>query len=541
MNHLKKLWQINPIIVKEIRSRMRGPRAFLTLTLILLAMGGIMYAILQIILSTSSYSTVLSPQIGQVLFATLAYLLLFMICAVTPSVTAGAISGEKEKLTYEMLMATPMSPASILWGKLVSALSYVLLLLFAAVPLASIVFIFGGVALRDMLKVLIILMSTAVAFGVLGLFMSALFGRTGRATIASLLVVLGLTLGPLFLTVLVSALNQGKQPPRWLLGPSPISALAAALASSIGQSGGGDIFYLLGGIFNTGVSPISMTSIPRPLYHFTLPFYLILSIILFLLATRLIQPARCWKVSLRELLVSLGSLFVLMGLVAGGYLLTTNRYEKAVPQGEQQGIRQVEGVLTDRPNGLLGTGFAETRIVTFDDPLSLTPSPFPTEAGVLQAGNLELEDQAQIYAAVLRQLYTVDHTFGDQPPNWKSIYIVVRSDDSVGDPNVEQTEAIIIPKAVLGTAVELIKDLPADIILVDSRDSVSIDAKNGSVDGGNGVIFTLGNIHPQDDGTVQVSASLYFSSLGAAGKTYILEKVNGSWKISGTTGVEWIS
>ncbi len=132
MNRLKKLWQINPIIVKEIRSRMRGPRAFLTLTLILLAMGGIMYAILQIILATSSYSTVLSPQIGQVLFATLAYLLLFMICAVTPSVTAGAISGEKEKLTYEMLMATPMSPTSILWGKLVSALSYVLLLLFAA-------------------------------------------------------------------------------------------------------------------------------------------------------------------------------------------------------------------------------------------------------------------------------------------------------------------------------------------------------------------------------------------------------------------------
>ncbi len=401
-------------------------------------------------------------------------------------------------------------------------------------PLASIVFIFGGVALRDMLKVLIILISTAVAFGVLGLFMSALFGRTGRATIASLLVALVLMFGPLFITVLVAALNQGKQPPRWLLGPSPISALAAALASSVGQTGGGELFYVLGGIFNTGVSAISTTSIPRPLYHFTLPFYLILSIILFMLATRLIQPARRWKISSRELLLSLGGVLALMGVVAGGYLLTTNRYENAVTQLTQQRNGLVEPGFPNQFNGILNTVPAETRIVTFN-----TPSPPPTELGVTLIGDLELEDQAQIYAAVIRQLYTVDHTFGDNPPNWKIIYIVVQSDDRVGDPNAELTEAMIIPKPVLGTAIELIKDLPADINLVDSRDSVSIDAKNGSVDSGSGVIFTLGNIHPQDDGTVQVSASLYFSSLGAAGKTYILEKVDGSWKISGTTGIEW--
>ena len=104
-----------------------------------------------------------------------------MVCAVTPAVTAGAISGEKEKLTYEMLHGHPaLSPASILWGKLISALSYVFLLLFAAVPLASLVFIFGGVAPRDMLKALVVLVVLAVSLGVLGLFMSALV-RAHRA------------------------------------------------------------------------------------------------------------------------------------------------------------------------------------------------------------------------------------------------------------------------------------------------------------------------------------------------------------------------
>src|SRR5690242_14330269 len=98
---LTRLFKVNPIIVKEIRSRMRGGRAFITLTLILIAMGGLMFGMLQLILANSRYQTVLSPQIGQSLFAVLAFMELAMICAVTPAVTAGAISGEKEKQTYE--------------------------------------------------------------------------------------------------------------------------------------------------------------------------------------------------------------------------------------------------------------------------------------------------------------------------------------------------------------------------------------------------------------------------------------------------------
>ena len=37
MKRIKSFFRINPIIVKELRSRMRGPRAFLTLTISLVA------------------------------------------------------------------------------------------------------------------------------------------------------------------------------------------------------------------------------------------------------------------------------------------------------------------------------------------------------------------------------------------------------------------------------------------------------------------------------------------------------------------------
>ncbi|NLF14883.1 MAG: hypothetical protein GX597_24090, partial [Anaerolineaceae bacterium] len=74
---------------------------------------------------------------------------------------------------------------------------------------------------------------------------------------------------------------------------------------------------------------------------------------------------------------------------------------------------------------------------------------------------------------------------------------------------------------------------------VESRDQVPMDDKD-TVEGG-GAIFTLGNPHFQTDGTVHVSASLYFANLGAGGRTYILQEVDGEWRIIGTTGVEWMS
>src|SRR5690606_21342955 len=103
---------VNPIIVKELRSRMRGVRAFATLTGIRIFRAAASYILYQLALTSSRYSGLpVSPQIGQALFTGLVFLELLLVCAVTPSVTAGAISGEQEKLTYEMLMATPLRPA----------------------------------------------------------------------------------------------------------------------------------------------------------------------------------------------------------------------------------------------------------------------------------------------------------------------------------------------------------------------------------------------------------------------------------------------
>ncbi len=231
-----KSFEVNPIIVKELRSRMRGGRAFATLTITLVLLGILGYALYRMTLTTSQYSSSpISPQIGQMLFTGLAFLLLLIIAAITPSITAGEISGEREKQTYEMLLATPLSPASILWGKLIAAMSYIFLVIFAAIPMASLVFIYGGVSIRDMVKALAALLVVAIMFGVIGLFYSALFNHSGRATVLSYLTVALLLFGPLFAAVMVGVMNQS-DPPRWIMAPSPIMVLASTFSASVNPS-----------------------------------------------------------------------------------------------------------------------------------------------------------------------------------------------------------------------------------------------------------------------------------------------------------------
>jgi len=148
-----------------------------------------------------------------------------------------------------------------------------------------------------------------------------------------------------------------------------------------------------------------------------------------------------------------------------------------------------------------------------------------------------ISDNAQvaIYAAVARQLYMVDHTFGDDPPNFPTVYLLGDTySPAAGDNYIDIEESV---KTAVITA---LSDLPAQFIWVQHRDEVPIDEVTGGV-GGNGVIITLGSIEPQEDGTVQVTASIYIGNLAAGGTTYVLEKVNDSWRIIGNAGVFWIS
>ncbi len=151
----------------------------------------------------------------------------------------------------------------------------------------------------------------------------------------------------------------------------------------------------------------------------------------------------------------------------------------------------------------------------------------------------EAKSEADIYAAVVRQLYTVDHGFGE-PPNFLIIYLVEATDDGMGDPDAPQTESNVLPSSVRVAVTASLDDLPAEFVWVGSFNEVPLDSNTGAVEG-NGAIITLGNVHSQEDGSALVSASIYFANLGAVGLTYIVESIDGVWQVVGDTGVRWMA
>ena len=102
-----------------------------------------------------------------------------------PAFTTGAISLEREKQTLDMLVTTPLSTLGMVIGKLFSALAYVFLLILASLPLASLVFVFGGVGPEDLIRAYAFLFALAFGMGAIGLFVSALVKRTQTATVVT--------------------------------------------------------------------------------------------------------------------------------------------------------------------------------------------------------------------------------------------------------------------------------------------------------------------------------------------------------------------
>jgi ABC-2 type transport system permease protein len=175
----------NPLIVKDGVSRMRSWRAPLVLTLYLGVLGLFGYAVfvLQIVLSASDRSG--AAQIGGVVFEMMAFMQLSLVALFAPALAAGAISGERERQTFDVLLVSRLSALSIVWGKLVASVAFMLLLILAALPLFAAVFLFGGIDFEQFVITQLLTVTTAVSIAAVSLFLSAAFGRTLSSTVAA--------------------------------------------------------------------------------------------------------------------------------------------------------------------------------------------------------------------------------------------------------------------------------------------------------------------------------------------------------------------
>ncbi|MCX7682960.1 MAG: ABC transporter permease [Anaerolineae bacterium] len=216
---------LNPVLVKELRGRMRGARAFTVLTVHLLLLSCftlfIYYAHTE---STDPPGTwTAMSELGKIIFASVVLIEIFAVTFVTPAFTAGAICGERERQTYALLRTTLLPARKLVYGKLLPTLTYMSLLILAALPLKGLAFVMGGVTVEEFILVLVFLAVTTLFFATLGLFFSSLVRTTRASTVLSNVTALLLTVGLPVLMLILVALTAPNVTSSWLTDDSSLS------------------------------------------------------------------------------------------------------------------------------------------------------------------------------------------------------------------------------------------------------------------------------------------------------------------------------
>ena len=200
----------NPVYKRETRVNSRSLRLPLILTVfngILCAVALMnMYSVVSQVKATATiqYSSFMEMY---EFVATIEFILLTFI---VPAVTASSISGERERQTLELMLTTQMTPAQIVNGKLMSALSTLLLLIISSFPAIMMVFVFGGITPIDVVALLLCYTAVALFAGSLGICFSSAFKRSTLSTVLTYGVMVSIVGGTYFVNRFVLGLSAGR-------------------------------------------------------------------------------------------------------------------------------------------------------------------------------------------------------------------------------------------------------------------------------------------------------------------------------------------
>jgi ABC-type transport system involved in multi-copper enzyme maturation permease subunit len=224
---------LNPVLARELKQRMRGRHVWLVVTLYLAVLAVILRWVYVAASTNNPFNggpdLLSSATAGRAIFQWLLFFMLLLVCFIVPGLTAGAISGERERQTLVALQLTLLRPRSIVLGKLLASLAFVVLLIVASLPLVTVPFLVGGVSMPEVVKGLFMVLATAVTLACLTLACSALLRRTQAATVVAYGLTLGMVLGTLLFygaQQIPRRSNLGQRPAPWVLALNPFAATA---------------------------------------------------------------------------------------------------------------------------------------------------------------------------------------------------------------------------------------------------------------------------------------------------------------------------
>ncbi len=226
----------NPVLAREMRTRMRGRRAGVLITF-WLAFNGAVLAIAYL-----AAENVAEERFGFDRFAntvaisrgvyewTLFAMLLLMVLIV-PGQAAGAIAGERERQTLVPLQVTLLTPWRILVGKILASVVFLALLVVLAMPLLAVGYLLGGIGIADIIAGAGAVLVAGLLLAAMCTAVSTFVRRVQGATVLSYALVLALTVGTFIGYGAAAVVDQSRgpdqaDPPAALLLPNPLALVS---------------------------------------------------------------------------------------------------------------------------------------------------------------------------------------------------------------------------------------------------------------------------------------------------------------------------
>lgn len=210
--------ELNPVLLRELRGRLRTPRSYWLLCGALL-----LVAVIAILIYTADYAdsagqSLFNADAGHTVFLALIVTALISVTVIAPLMAASSIAGERERQTFELVLLTQLRPFDIVIGKIAATMAYCLLFVTALTPLMAMTFLIGGVDIGELVINYVIIMSGALLFTCVGVYWSCrthtAITATGYAVATILAVLLVLPVFVVVVPVLFSA-TFGENPTTW--------------------------------------------------------------------------------------------------------------------------------------------------------------------------------------------------------------------------------------------------------------------------------------------------------------------------------------
>ena len=196
---------LNPILAFSATRRMRSFKTLLIAAVWLLVMMGVALLIMgQLFRSGASINGL---RTGVTCYQILIIVQFILIILVAPAMTSGAIAGERERQTLELLLVTNTRSFRIVWGKAMESFAMLALLIVCGFPVMCMTMIAGAVTILQILAGELFLLAMAFAAVCVGVLSSALARSTVGSSILSYVILLSIGL----LTTLPLLADVGKE------------------------------------------------------------------------------------------------------------------------------------------------------------------------------------------------------------------------------------------------------------------------------------------------------------------------------------------